>query len=143
MASRRDTTRRWVTKFCDLMDWFIDVEDASDERLERTHINGLAANYLAVKLGIAEPNKELPYRHWEWAGPNQDDLPERKAARQQYFRDWRAKAKKHGQLRQTRLKKKVTNENVQRFCDRLQRIKYRAQADPSRADITEFALDSS
>lgn len=142
MVAKDNATRKWVTKFCDLMNWFIGVDDALDERFPSTHINGLAANYLAVKLGIAEPSDELPYTHWHWSNGNQDDPPERKQRRQQCFENWKTKAQEHGKFKRTRLQKTVTPGNIRRFCDCLRSIKYRSQADPIRADVTDLALEA-
>jgi len=153
-VSKQDKTRKWVKKFCELMDWFIGLEKVDGDTLMEAHVKGLAANYLAVKLGIFDETKlkegldhlewDLPFRGRDW----QCDFPERLSCqeRMEYRRKrmehWKAKAETHGHFKQTRVRKKVTPENVRRFCDCLRTIPYRVQADPNQADVTDLALEA-
>jgi len=138
MTSREGTTQKWVAKFCELMDWFIGLPKVHGDNLMDTHLKGLAANYLAVKLGIfdeAKPeetqdplDREPPYRHGDW----ECDQPERSGSQQirewrlARMKHWKRRAEQHGMFKTAPYSPEVTPDKVQRYCDCLESIIYRA-----------------
>jgi len=154
MTSKEGTTQKWVAKFCELMDWFIGLEKVHGDNLMDAHLKGLAANYLAVKLGIFDETKpeetldpldrEPPYRHGDW----ECDQPERSGSQQirewrlARMKHWKRKAEQHGEFRRALVQKEVTQENIRHYCDCLRGIAYQARANPSWADITPLVLEA-
>lgn len=138
MAAKDGTTQKWGAKFCELMDWFLDLERVHGGNLDTAHVKGLAANYLAVKLGIFDPTKpietlalldgEPPYRHGDWEC-DYPEIPGYQQIRQwrlERMTHWKDKAEQYGAFRTTPFNPNVTPERVRRYCDCVERIIYRA-----------------
>jgi hypothetical protein len=155
MAAKDATTQKWLARFRELMRWFVSLERVSGDNLHAAHVKGLAANYLAVKLGIFDPTKpaktlapleqEPPYRMADWQCDSLDEEPlcrERKDYRRQRMKHWMRKAGQYGRFRRALVRKEVTSENIRRYRDCLRGIDYQARANPSWADVTPSALEA-
>lgn len=138
MAAKDGTTQKWAARFRELMDWFLDLEKVHGGNLDTAHVKGLAANYLAVKLSLFDPDKpietldpmdrEPPYRMNDW----QCDHPELPGSerigqwRLDRMTHWKEKAKERAAFQTASFSPEVTPERVRRYCDCVERIIYRA-----------------
>ena len=141
MVSGQNTTRKWVGKFCELMDWFLGLEKVNGDNLGEVHLKGLAANYLAVKLSLFDESKnqdsanwldrELPYASHLWQVDYLEDsrLQERRQWRLEQMTHWKHKAEQHGVFKATPFVPDVTEGKVHRYCDCIEGIIYRANGD--------------
>jgi hypothetical protein len=148
MASTDGTTRKWVARFCELMDWFIGVEKVHGDNLGEAHVKGLAANYLAVKLGVFDPtipigaldplDKEPPYRPGDWECDH-PEIPSYQQIRQwrlERMTHWKRKAEDRGVFKATPFSPDVTPDRIHRYCDCLEGIIYRAHDWTLHAELT-------
>jgi len=151
MAVKDDTTDKWVSKFCELMGWFIGLQKVHGDNLGEAHVKGLAANYLAVKLGIFDETKpkegldhfdwDPPYRmnDWQCDFPEQPSCRERMEYRRERMAHWRRRAEERGLFRTAPFSPEVMPDRVHSYCDCLESIIYRVHDWTLHAEVAALA----